>query len=47
MNDLILEYEATKLKAQNFMKKGLIGDYFKTLLELKRQKQLLKLIIAN
>jgi len=47
MNDLILKYEATKLKAQQFMKRGQLSDYFNTLLELKRQKQLLKLIIAN
>jgi len=47
MNNLILKYEATKIKAQNFMKKGQIGDYFNALLELKKQRQLLKLIIAN
>ena len=29
------------------MKSGQISDYFNALLELKRQKQLLKLIIAN
>jgi len=47
MNDLILKYENTKLKAKHFMQKGQISDYFNTLIELKRQRQLLTLIIAN
>ncbi len=47
MSDLILKYETTKLKAQKFMKKGQLNDYFNTLLELNQQKKLLRLIIAN
>jgi len=45
--DLILKHEATKQKAYQFMKLGKISDYFKTLLELNQQKQLLRLILAN
>jgi len=47
MNDLILKYENTKLKAKQFMQNGQINDYFNTLIELKRQEQLITLIIAN
>jgi len=47
MNELILDYEATKKQAQLFMKNGQITAYINTLLRLNKQKQLLKLAIAN
>jgi len=47
MYELILNYEATKKNAQLFMKNGQITAYINALFELKKQKQLLKMVIAN
>jgi len=47
MNELILKYEATKKRAQLFMKNGQISAYIDALVEMNHQKQLLRLAIAN
>ena len=47
MNELILDYEATKQNAQLFMKNGQITAYINALLKMNKQKQLLKMVIAN
>lgn len=47
MNELILKYEATKKRAQLFMKNGQISAYIDALFEMNHQKQLLRLAIAN
>jgi len=47
MNELILDYEAIKQDAQLFMKNGQITAYINALLEMHKQKQLLKMVIAN
>ncbi len=47
MKELLLNYEATKKNAQLFMKNGQITAYINALFELNKQKQILKMIVAN
>ena len=47
MKDLIKQYETTKKKALNFMKKGQLNLYFDALLEMNHYKRLMLTVSAN
>lgn len=47
MNDLIKQYESTKMNAKMYMKNGQIHKYFETLLEMNRYKRLMVAVVAN
>jgi len=47
MKELIKQYETTKLKALNFMKKGQLNAYFEALIEMNNYKKMMLTINAN
>ncbi len=47
MIGLTKKYENAKQKANDFMKKGLIPQYFEALLEMNKYKKLMTAVISN
>ncbi len=47
MKSLTKQYETAKNRANLFMTKGEIPQYFEALLEMNRYKRLMKAIVAN
>ncbi len=47
MNNLIKQYETTKMKSKTYMKNGQIHKYFEALLEMNRYKKLMVAVVAN
>ena len=47
MKELIRQYETTKKRALNFMKKGQLNAYFDALIEMNQYKKLMLTISAN
>jgi hypothetical protein len=47
MKELIKQYEASKKRALNFMKKGQLNAYFKSLVEMNETKKLILLTSSN
>jgi len=47
MNNLIEQYETTKMNAKMYMKNGQIHKYFEALLEMNRYKKLMVAVVAN
>ena len=47
MKELIKQYDATKKKALNFMRKGQLNQYFDALIEMNDYKRLMLTVSAN
>ncbi len=47
MKNFNLQYETAKKKANEFMKRGQITQYFEALLEMNKYKRLMTAVIAN
>lgn len=47
MNNLTKQYRAAQKRANEFMKQGLIPEYFQALLEMNKYKKLMVAIVAN
>jgi len=47
MKELIKQYETTKKRALNFMKRGQLNAYFDALIEMNHYKKLILTVSAN
>ena len=47
MKNLTKQYETAKRNANEFMKAGLITQYFEALLEMNKYKRLMTAVVAN